>query len=304
MKTRNKGILALVLLTAIYGLTAVMSRYFSESTSVLEQWYIRFGLASACMAIFLRKKIRFCKFMTASRYELKLMTVRGVIGFLFGAGLYALSSQKTDIASVTMLQVVPTTALLGVLILREKLPTKKIVLIAMSFIGALVILVPDLTGGFSFGEGELLSLASGALFSLTFVLRKKQTGELNNYELAFGTLVVGAMVNYIASVIWNGRFWVDNNISPTLLLLFIGAAVLSVLMSLLSSYGFEHVQANVASVILDLELVFGIFFGYLFYREVLSVQKIVGAGIILVSMVLMNVVDSKEFNTVAAPSPE
>jgi len=30
------------------------------------------------------------------------------------------------------------------------------------------------------GLGEIASLVSGALFSLTFVLRKKHTGELNN----------------------------------------------------------------------------------------------------------------------------
>jgi len=132
---------------------------------------------------------------------------------------------------------------------------------------------------------------------------KKQTGELNNYELTFGTLAVGAIGNYVLSLFVNHRAFVDvAHWSPTLGLLFLGAGVLSALMGLLSSYGFEHVPAITASVILDLELVFGILFGFLIYREVLSGYEIIGASIILAAIVILSYTENRN-KTYIVPAP-
>ena len=291
----GSGVLALVVLAAIYGLTAVMSRYFSLQTSLFEQWYLRFGVASVLTALVFYRKIEYKKFLHASSHELNLMVLRGVIGLILAAGLYALASQQEKIGIVSLMQILPLTAVFGMLIMHEKLTRQRALLLTMSLIGAIIVLTPKLSAGFGFGSGAIWSLISGALFALTFVLRKKQTGELNNYELTLGTLVVGAIGNYVLSLIMYHRAFVDvTQWSPTLGLLFIGAGLLSALMGLLSSYGFEHVPAITASVILDLELVFGIIFGFLIYREVLSGYEIVGASIILAAIVIMSYAENKK----------
>ena len=275
------GIIALVLLTVIYGFTAVMARFFSESVGIFEQWYLRFLIALLIMLVVFRKKIKLAKFMQASSTELWLVVVRGFVGFVVAAGLYALSTQLATIGSVSVMQVVPTTALLGVLLLHERVNKKVLSLIGLSFLGAVLVALRNI-GDLHFGLGEIVSLISGALFSLTFVLRKKQTGELNNYELAFGTTVVGFLGNYILAAIFENAAIPDKQVFDSSLgLLFIGAGVLSVAMSLLSSYGFEHVKATTAAVILDMELVFGVVLGYLIYQEILTPIQSVGAAIIL-----------------------
>lgn len=290
----GSGVAALVILAAIYGLTAVMSRYFSLETSLFEQWYLRFGLAALLTALIFYRKIDFKKFLHLSRREFNLVLFRGFVGFVAAAGLYALASQQEKIGVVSLMQILPMTAVFGVLIMHEKLTWQRALLLSMSFIGAVVVLLPKLSVGLGFGSGALLSLLSGALFALVFVLRKKQTGELNNYELAFGTLIVGAVGNYLLSLVVYHRAFVDvTHWSPALGLLFLGAGLLSALMSLLSSYGFEHVPAITASVILDLELVFGILFGFLIYHEVLSGYEIVGASIILASIVIMSYTENR-----------
>jgi len=291
----GSGVVALVVLAAIYGLTAVMSRYFSLQTSLFEQWYLRFGVASVLTALVFYRKIEYKKFLHASSHELNLMVLRGIIGLVLAAGLYALASQQEKIGIVSLMQILPLTAVFGMLIMHEKLTRQRALLLTMSLIGAIIVLTPKLSAGFGFGSGAIWSLISGALFALTFVLRKKQTGELNNYELTLGTLVVGAIGNYVLSLIMYHRAFVDvTQWSPTLGLLFIGAGLLSALMGLLSSYGFEHVPAITASVILDLELVFGIIFGFLIYREVLSGYEIVGASIILAAIVIMSYAENKK----------
>jgi len=299
----GSGVLALVVLAAIYGLTAVMSRYFSLQTSLFEQWYLRFGIASLLTALVFYRKIEYKKFLHASSHELNLMVLRGVIGLILAAGLYALASQQEKIGIVSLMQILPLTAVFGMLIMHEKLTRQRALLLTMSLIGAIIVLTPKLSAGFGFSSGAIWSLISGALFALTFVLRKKQTGELNNYELTLGTLVVGAIGNYVLSLIMYHRVFVDvAHWSPTLGLLFLGAGLLSALMGLLSSYGFEHVPAITASVILDLELVFGIIFGFLIYREVLSGYEIVGASIILAAIVIMSYAENKN-RTFIVPAP-
>jgi len=221
------------------------------------------------------------------------------------AGLYAWASQHAKIGSVAAMQVVPTTALLGMVLLHEKVSSKKALLIGLSFFGALTIVLRSPTDLLGLGLGEIASLVSGALFSLTFVLRKKHTGELNNYELALTTLAVGTLGSYLASIFVSGRLLPSQEIlTPKLGLLFIIAAALSVLMSLLSSYGFEHVKATTASVILDLELVFGVAFGYLFYREVLSAREGAGCVIIIAAVIAMNRLDSKQNKLTGVPLPD
>ena len=224
---------------------------------------------------------------------------------MFAAGLYAWASQHAKIGSVAAMQVVPTTALLGMVLLHEKVSSKKALLIGLSFFGALTIVLRSPTDLLGLGLGEIASLVSGALFSLTFVLRKKHTGELNNYELALTTLAVGTLGSYLASIFVSGRLLPSQEIlTPKLGLLFIIAAALSVLMSLLSSYGFEHVKATTASVILDLELVFGVAFGYLFYREVLSAREGAGCVIIIAAVIAMNRLDSKQNKLTGVPLPD
>ena len=109
----------------------------------------------------------------------------------------------------------------------------------------------------------------------------------------------------MASIFVSGRLLPSQEIlTPKLGILFIIAAALSVLMSLLSSYGFEHVKAATASVILDLELVFGVAFGYLFYREVLSVRESAGCVIIIAAVIAMNRLDSKQNKLTGVPLPD
>lgn len=283
-KTANhqlRGFLALVLLALIYGLTGIFARYFSTHLGVFEQWYLRFLVALIVTVIVFHRKIDYRKFRHISRTEWIVMLVRGIVGFVGALWLYAESTHYTTIGSVAAMQIVPTTALLGILIFHEKVSRTLLGLIVLSFAGAAIVALQDVVH-LKFGVGEVMSLVSGALFSLSLVLRKKQTGELNNYELVFGVTAIALVGNYLLNIAVGGNWTPATHIiTPTLGLLLIVAGALSALMSLLANYGFEHVKATTATVILNLELVFGAVFGYLLYREVLTPRQTLGALIIL-----------------------
>lgn len=137
----TSGIIALVVLSLVYGLTAVMARYFSDSVGIFEQWYLRFFIAAIVILIVFHKKIDLHKFFHLSMREHILVAVRGFVGFVLAASLYALSTQHATIGSVAVMQVVPMTALFGWLILREHVSMQKLALILTSFVGAAIILI-------------------------------------------------------------------------------------------------------------------------------------------------------------------
>lgn len=293
---RTLGIAALFVLVLIYGITPVMARFFSSHLGVYEQWYLRFFVAACVMALFFRKNIRFRKLLTHSRYEIWLAVVRGALGLGVGAILYALSTKYTTIGSVTAMQIVPFTAVFGVVLLRERLGFSRALLIGVSFVGAFLVAVQDIAN-LRFGFGELLSLISGAFFSLSFVLRRKQTGEMNNYELAFMATLVGMCINYLMAVITTGHFLptqVGGSVGLMFWCLLLTAGVLSAAMNMLSNYGFEQVRATTASIIMNMELVFGVVLGYLVYREVLTVRQTVGALVILLASSIAAYLEAKQ----------
>ncbi len=288
------GIVALACLAFIYGLTAVMARYFSDSVGIFEQWYIRFLIAVVVMLIVFWRKIELTKFLHLSTKERWLLIVRGTVGYVLASGLYALSTQYATIGSVAVMQVLPITALFGVIILHESLSKTRVSLIVVSFVGALLVVLQSFHA-LHFGFGEILSLISAAMFSLTFVLRKFQTGELNNYELSFGTIAIGCIINYLLAAVFQKAAYPHAGVfEPHLGLLFVGAGILSVGMGLLSSYGFEHVKATTASVILDLELVFGVGLGYLIYHEMLTWLQTIGALIIFICAVITSLLENRK----------
>jgi drug/metabolite transporter (DMT)-like permease len=289
-----RGLIALVLLALIYGITGIFARYFTMHLGVFEQWYLRFFVALIVTIIVFRRKIDYHKFMHISRTEWTVMSIRGIVGFVGALWLYAESTHYTTIGSVAAMQIVPTTALLGVIIFHEKVSKAMLGLIVLSFAGAAIVALHDVAH-LTFGVGEIMSLVSGALFSLSLVLRKKQTGELNNYELVFGVTAIALVGNYLLNVITGGDWTpASQAITPTLGLLLVIAGALSALMSLLANYGFEHVKATTATVILNLELVFGALFGYMLYREVLTPRQTFGALVILLASSTVAYLEAKK----------
>lgn len=311
MKQRSKsyastGVLALALLALIYGLTAVMARYFGTRTGVFEQWYLRYAIGAIFCIILFHGKISYRKFLHLSQRDAGLIVVRVILGSVIAVALYTLAAQKAKIGPVAFMQVLPTTALLGVILLKERISRLKAALVLLSFLGAAIVVVTDTHDLLTLNVGELLSFVSGALFSLVFILRKWQTKALNNYELTFAVTILGAIFNYILSIILYHRLApVTASWSTSFMLLLVVAGFLSTLMNLLVSYGFEHVSAVVASSILDLEQVFGCLFGYLIYHETLTPREVIGGLIILGAALSMNRLNNREERELKAmPAPD
>lgn len=298
----SSGIFALIAVAAFFGITAVLARYLSTDNGIFEQWYLRYGIGFIGSLIIFHKKIRYKKFLHLPTKELFVLLFRVLTGSIGAVALYTLAAQNAKIGPVAFMQAFPSLALFGVVIMHEKLTTRKTLLIFLSLIGVAIVAVENVHDLFSFNSGELYSLISGILFSLMFITRKWHTGFLNNQEITVALLSLGFVANYLLSIfLYHHLFAATDQWSLLFVIVLVFASIASVASIFFLNYGFEHVSGIIAGNILSLEQVFGPIFGYIFYHELLTSREIFGGIIIVVAMILMNMQNQKEISSVPVP---
>jgi len=147
--------------------------------------------------------------------------------------------------------------------------------------------VPDFRNVLLWGHGELMTLISVVFFSLSYIARKWQSKALNNYEITAVIFAISMAIVFITSISL-GEGLPLSNWSYFLLAVVVGAGLFNVGNLLLTNYGFERVEAVLASNILALESLFAIAIGFMFFRETPVVRELVGGTLILISVIKMN----------------
>ncbi len=298
----NSGILALIFVSAGFGMMPVLARYLGQGLGLFEQWYLRFAVALIIALVIFRRKIDLRKFRSLARHEWAVLIFRVLAGQIIGLGLFTLASEKADAGIVSFMQVVPVIPLLGVLLVGERFTRNKALITFVSFLGAAVVVVTNVHSLAPLNVGALLSLASAVFYSAMLVTRKWHGDVLNNHEITVAFLALSGLAAYVISVVCDHRFMIPtSHLTWPFAAVVLAAGVLSVPVNFLISYGFEHVSSIIAGNILTLEEVFGPLFGYVFYRQVLNGREIIGGSVILFSVILMNFAIRREDAAVTPP---
>lgn len=175
---KHRGILALVLLTFGFASLAITFRYLSQYYSAFQQLYTCFGIAFVISFFVFPHTLTIEKLKRISRKDWAIMLIRSVVYYVLAVNFYREAITLTKIGNVTIMQAIPFTAVLGLLFFREKVTLSKIVLLATTYIGVLLVAIKD-TALLSIGWGELLAMLSAFLFSVGYISRKWQTNFLN-----------------------------------------------------------------------------------------------------------------------------
>lgn len=295
MKTseHRKGVLALIWLAFIFAAMGLFVRYLSTGFLLFQQVYLRV-LAAVVLGLFaFRTQLRWDKIRRVSVREWLLIFFRATSNYLFGVTLFSQAILWTKYSNVSFIGALPMTALYGFILFREKITWQKLLLVLVAFIGVVMISVKDYSQIFVWGRGEIAAFISTVFFSLGYVARKWHSKLLNNHEItelifiiAFGLVFVTSLTSG-ESLPLSGWTW-------GLLLAVLGAGFFNVLNLFLINYGFEHVEAVLASNILTLELVFAIGLGFLFFRELPNLPELIGGTVIVASVIGMNREEAKE----------
>ena len=128
---------------------------------------------------------------------------------------------------------------------------------------------------------------SGAFFSVWFVFSKKisskyPTAQINTYGYIFAVII-----NFLIASVIKEPF--NNNFTSSAWTANVGYGIAGFAGSGLSVYGFKFIEAHKGSIVLLSEILFGMLFGLLLFKEILNLTTIFGGFLIIISIALPNI---------------
>lgn len=292
---REKGILAFVFLTMLFASVGIFIRYLGHSLTILQQVYLRLFAALVFSIIFFRKDLHLEKLKLITLKEWLLLFFRSIAWYGLGVTLFSISIIETKYSNVSFIGALPFTALLGFLLFREKITLPKIIFIIAAFSGVILIGVKDYSSLFKWGHGEILALVSTFFFAATYITRRNHTKLLSNKEITVIIFFISFILLFITSLFIDKTIPVSK-LSTGVVMAVLITGLFNVGNIFLTNYGFEHVEAVLASNLLSLESVFAVILGFVFYKEVPLLKEFVGGIIILMSVIGMNYSEKKNEN--------
>ena len=286
MDNHNKGIFSLLFLAFLFASLGVVVRFISPYLGVDWQLFSRFGLASFLIFVFFRKKINFRNIIKSSKKDLWLILIRSV-AFSAGAVLWVTAIPLTKLFTLTVIDSIPYSAIMGFAIMREKISLQKFFWILIAFFGVILISINKTNGTVTFGRGEIMLIISGFLIAFRNVSVRWQHKKLNDWELTIVFLI-------IATFIMGGLILVKGEKVPMVsfgnfvIILTILGGLINVCTHFLTHFGYRRVEAVLASSLLQTEAIFGIIMGYIFFREVPNFRELGGSLVLLFAVYRVN----------------
>jgi drug/metabolite transporter (DMT)-like permease len=298
MTQHMRGILALLLVTLVWGTTFPAMKGLTVYFSPVWIIFIRFAVAALLLAPFLYK---------AGRDDLVSGGLLGVLLFFCYVfqveGLALTSSNRNAFICGMSVLVVP---LLGVV--SGRLPEKRIVLALALAVSGLAALCWD---GGAWGRGDTLALLSAFSFGLyikMMAFRTRRASRLMTLTAAqIVTVALCAAVWLLAREVPRttidagqdfANYWdyIANGLGQyAVSLLYLGVVATAAIISL-QSWGQAHASANEAAVIYSFEPAAAAFFAYFWLGETMTQRGWFGAVLLIAGMIV------SQWNA-AAPRP-
>jgi drug/metabolite transporter (DMT)-like permease len=296
----DKGIAALVAVTATFALLSVLARYLNTDFTILQQVYLRVFAALVIAAVMFRTHIRWNRLSKLPLREWLILAFRGLVSYGVGVVLISKAANMTLIGHVGFIGALPFVPLLGFLFLKEKATWWKLLFIFGALLGVCLLSVNSPRDLLSWNTGDLLAIVASLGFAVGYVTRKWHSSALNNHEITLLTFLFGGgFVLLLSACIGEGL--PHGNVPFIVWIGVIIGGILNVINLLLTNYGFEHVDAVRAGSLLNLESAWGLLFGLVLYHEWPTLLGLVGGLLIVACAVLMNRYSHRELAKVVPP---
>ncbi len=294
MTNRTKGIIALFLLSVIWASFGLPIRYLSNHFALIQQIYLRILPAAVFGTIIFYKDLNIKKFFTMPKKQWLVLIFRCVVLYGFAVIPYTMAYTLTTYSDVSFLGSIPTTAVLGFILLRERITKQKLLWVLVSVAGILLITIKNYHQLFSWSRGDELALFADLFFSLSYIGRKWQSSYLNNKEISVFMLYFGTVFLFLVSLTLKEGIPSVNSFNIITSLVILGAGILNVGSLFFVNYGFEYVEAALASNIVSLESFFAVIYGFVLFKEIPTFQSLIGGLLIIGSVVFLNKEEEKK----------
>jgi drug/metabolite transporter (DMT)-like permease len=268
--------LALLLVSAAWGLAFVVMKPAIERQSVNNFLFTRFSMAVLVM-ILIRPQV--LKFFT------KELLLRGfAAGFLLGGGYIfqtvGLANTGAAITGfVTGLYVVLTPLFAG-LIFKERVSKNTWLYVFMATVGLALLSLK----GWSIGFGELMVFFSAIAFAAHITALSKWSAGRDVYAMTISQLTMCAAMTGVASVFEGYSAPPDSGVWAVVVFTAVFATAIAFIVQTWSQ---AHMSATKVAVILTMEVVFAAFFAIIFAGERLTLQAALGGILVVTAMYLI-----------------
>lgn len=252
---------------------------------------LRFLIGAAAILVVLNKNIR-----TITKAELKTGCIAGFfffIGFHFQAiGLQTIEVSGNALLTSTNLLMVP---FISRLVFKEKIPGRVYLAVFACFFGIAVLNWSD--SGFRLRPGDILTLICAFGFACHIAYLGYAGGNKNTLNLTFIQLITVAVLSALYFFVFE-----DNAVVLTRPTLGIAAVVYlalfpTALCMFLQTFGQKRTATSKSAILLSLESLFGSAFSILLGLESLTVNLLIGGGVIFLSVLWLEWRNSKSQET-------
>jgi DME family drug/metabolite transporter len=299
----SRGFIIALIATVLWSTTGPLISYLSKTYSlpslVLAFWrdlFVSFGML---IGLLLFSRARFF----LERIHWNFIVLCGLTLAVFNS-LWTFSVQYNGAAVATVLAFSSPamTAVLSYLVFKETFSKVKIISIALSFIGTILVSgAADPSAWKLNPAGIIFGLLTGLLFAIYNLQGKVATDKQIDswtallYSFASATVFlfifnIGNDLLIIHQPVLTDLFWLGNSISGWWILFFLGVA------PTLGGFGLytlsmRYLSPTISNLIATLEPVFTAVWSYLFLREIMSGVQLAGSMLLLFGVILLRIAD-------------
>ena len=161
--------------------------------------------------------------------------------------------------------------------------------VGLGVIGLYLLSVP--AGGFSIGKGELIAIGGAFAFAAHILVIDYFCKSVNNIALSCAQFFVAGILSVICMFIFEEPN-IDDIISAAVPLLYAGVMSCGVAFTV-QIFGQKYSDPTVASILLCLESVFAVIFGFIFLKDKLQSREMIGCVIMFTAIMLTQIPTEK-----------
>ncbi len=285
------GIGFMLLAALCFAALDATSKTLSQTFTVPLLVWARYAFHLLLMVVFLAPTMKW-KLLTTNRPRLQVMralVLVGTTGFAMASFRTMPLAEATSILFATPLAV----ALLAGPFLGERVGAARWIGVLTGFCGMLLVARP---GGAMSAAGIAWALAAAACYAIYQIQTRQLSPTENTWTMLFYTALVGTAAMSLGLPL----FWAGPMPTPREALMIASLGVFGGTGHLLLIRAFRYAPASTLAPFIYVQLVWAIFFGWLFYRHIPDTVSIVGMAVIAASSIGMVALEQRNQERSAA----
>ena len=277
MKMKDQALVRANAAVLLFGLAGLFAKLIHVPSLGITFGRVFFSSVTLGICMLLKKE----SFRVEEKKDLFLLIASGcVLAFHWWSFLEAIQLSTVALGTITFSAYPLFVTFMEPLIFRRKL-RKAEILEAAAILIAVFITVPDVDLDSSYASGIAVGLLSSFAYAVLTLLNKNFSGKFNSTKISFYEQSTAAIV-LLPIVLFSGITAESADIG---LILLLGIFTTALAHTMFTS-SLKDISAQQAGICSSLETVYGILFAFLFLQEIPSVREILGAGFIVATVIL------------------